>query len=303
MKRRHTILGIVGIVALLIGVGYWLLSGQHFALLQPSGDVAAQQRNLIFLTVGLSLIVVIPVFTMLITFAWRYREDNKKANYQPNWSENNTLEVIWWGIPIAIIGCLAMITWFTSHSLDPYRPLESSKKATEVQVVALQWKWLFIYPEYGVATVNQLPMEVDRPVHFTLTANAPMSAFWIPSLGTQIYTMNGMKSQLNLVANKVGEYDGYNTNINGAGYSKMKFTAKALSEKDFQAWVKNAKQSSKTLTMESYRTLSTPGTANAETYILSDTTLYDTIVHEGMMGTGGQTEQPMKHDMEGMHHE
>lgn len=279
---------------ILIGVGLFIFGGWalartgHYDVLNTHGVVASQQRSLLVFTLLLSAVVVVPVFTMLALFAWKYRDrsDSPKkhtAKYTPDWASNNTLEIIWWAIPIAIIGLLAVIAWTTSHSLDPYRRIESSHKTIEVQVVALQWKWLFIYPELGVASVNQLPVPVNAPVHFTLTADAPMSAFWVPTLGTQIYTMSGMSSQLNLMATKTGDFEGYTTNINGPGYSEMKFQVHSQSDGDFDAWVKRAKSSPRVLDAMEYTRLAAPSTIKEErSYRLAEKDLYDSVIMKYM---------------------
>jgi cytochrome o ubiquinol oxidase subunit 2 len=312
--KRGRIIGLVGVTLVAFAaLFWWLLKDAQLHVLDPTGQVAMQQRNLIVFTVALSLIVVIPVFTMMIAFAWKYTEKNKKAVYKPEWSHNNLLEFIWWGIPVVIIGILAVVTWVTSHSLDPYRPITSHQKPIEVQVVALQWKWLFIYPEHNVAFLNELPVVKDRPVHFTLSADAPMSAFWIPTLGSQIYSMNGMHSQLNLVANKEGDYYGYNTNINGEGYASMRFAVKVRDQKNFDETIKKAHASPNVLSEESYRELAQKVIQkDAVRYRLANKELYDQIVMKYMHGNmpAGTTvpadshdatmEDHSMHNMEGM---
>ena len=283
MKR---ILLIALLLALLVAVVITIVvvaGGGHFPWFDPAGVVAARERQVFLLAIGLSVIVVVPVFTLLAMFAWKFREGNKKADYQPEWSENNKLEAVWWGIPIAIIAVLATVVWFTTHELDPYRKISSDTPTLKVQVVALEWKWLFIYPDYGVATVNELRLPVDTPVHFTLAADAPMSAFWVPSLGSQIYAMNGMSSQLNLLATKTGTYKGYNTNINGEGYAKMTFDVPVVGKQDFAAWTKKAYASPDMLDEKSYNELAKPSLVpQSKTYMLMTPDLYDTIVMKYM---------------------
>ncbi len=280
MKQYRVVFGVASTTIILAFLGFLLARTAHYDILHPMGSVALQQRNLLYFALLLCAVVVVPVFILLGSFAWKYREGNKKSTYKPEWSENRALEVVWWGIPILIIGILATVTWTTSHSLDPYRPLESSKKAIEIQVVALQWKWLFIYPDLGVATLNQLPIPVGTPIHFSLTANAPMSAFWIPTLGSQIYTMNGMSSQLNLIADHAGDFNGYTTNINGEGYADMKFMVHARQEADFITWVKQAKQSPDMMDFAAYTSLAAASKVTDEReYMLMDTKLYNSIVH------------------------
>lgn len=286
-----------------------LLRGVDIPVLMPSGQVAEGQRKLFVFTIILSLIVIIPVFVMLAVFALRYREGaHKGADYKPEWDGSTKLEALWWGIPIVIIGILGVVTWQTSHSLDPYKPIASDKTPLEIQVVALQWKWLFLYPEYEVATVNELPLPVDRPVHFSLAADAPMSAFWIPALGSQIYSMNGMDSQLNLIADKIGEYKGYNTNINGEGYAKMTFTAKVMPEVDFTSWTltapEKAMKAGDMIDESTYKMLAKPSIiAKPQTYHLMDKELYNTIVMKYMgHGQSSSTHSGESHDMSTMDH-
>lgn len=291
-------------ISVFIVIMWFALHGTTIDVLMPTGVVATEQRKILFFTLALSLLVVIPVFIMLGLFAYKYRE-GRDADYKPEWGSSNKLEALWWGIPIVIIGVLGTLTWFTSHSLDPYRPIASDKSTINVQVVALQWKWLFIYPDYNIATVNQLPIPVDRPVHLSLAADAPMSAFWIPSLGSQVYSMNGMSSQLNLMAKKVGEYEGYNTNINGEGYAKMKFTAKVMNEAEFAHWSKTAGTTAMKMgdhmDEATYRVLAKPSViSEPQTYHLMSPDLYDTIVAKYMGHAMPQNEQNA--DMQNMDH-
>ena len=276
---------------------FWLLlKDVTIDVLQPTGQIAQEQRTLLIFTLALSALVVLPVFTLLSIFAYKYRE-GRGADYTPEQEGSYKLEALWWGIPIIIIFVLALITWSTSNSLDPYKKIESNNETVSVQVVALQWKWLFIYPDHGVASVNELPMPVDHPVHFKLAADAPMSAFWIPSLGSQVYSMNGMSSELNLIANKIGEYKGYNTNINGQGYAEMQFTARVPSYDEFERWVEQTRTSEETLTMNNYETLANPDTIEEPLfYRLGDTQLYDKILAKYMHSMPHTPDQPETHD-------
>lgn len=272
----------------LVGLFALLVNGKHIDVLQPSGEIANKQLGILQFALFLSALVVVPVFTLLIFFSIRYRAGNKKATYRPDWAENTWLEGLWWGIPIVIIGILGVITVQTSHGLDPYKPL-SGGKPIEVQVVALRWKWLFIYPDKNVATLNQLPIPLNKPVHFMLTSDAPMNAFWIPALGSQIYAMNGMESQLNLKATKTGNFTGYTTNINGEGYAKMTFTAKVMSESDFSKWMSTAAKSTDSLTMGKYDSLLQPSSDSSErTYRLANKKLFEYII--GKYGHGHSME-------------
>jgi cytochrome o ubiquinol oxidase subunit II len=252
-------------------------------VLNPQGDIARQQRDLILFTTGLGMFVIIPVFIMLGLFAWKFREGNQKAKYRPDWDGNNKLEAIWWGIPTIIIIVLSIITWQTSHSLDPYRAIDSNVKPVEVQVVALQWKWLFIYPELGIASANLLQIPEKTPINFTITSDAPMNSFWIPSLGSQVYAMSGMSTKLHLIADKPGDYNGSSANISGEGFADMKFIARSSTQTDFNTWVQQVKNSSQVLDQSRYDKLALPDSLDKpHYYVVEDTGLYDRIVMKYM---------------------
>lgn len=304
MKR---IAGIVILFLIIAGlIVTILLDGKNIATLNPKGVIADQQLDLIVFTTLLGMVVVIPVFILLFMMAFKYREGNKKAVYQPDQEGSSLLEFFWWGIPILIILVLSVVTWISTHNLDPHRKLESDKQTLKVQVVALQWKWLFIYPDREVASVNELRLPVDTPVEFNITADAPMSAFWIPNLGTQVYAMNGMTSKLHLQASETGEYPGYNTNINGEGYAKMRFKAVVTSEKEFDMWTKAAHSSDRHLDWSMYNTLAKQSTDNPVTYyMLHDTSVYDQLIAKYMEHGGhgvGETKKDETMNHEGMHH-
>lgn len=282
MKRGVRIAAAIAVAVLLVAVFAWLVQGKQIDVLQPAGVVAEQQRQILFFALFLSALVITPVYTLLIVFSIRYRAGNKKAKYDPKWNDNAKLEAVWWGIPIVIIGILGVLTFQTTHSLDPYKKIEGGKQVN-VQVVSLQWKWLFIYPELNVATLNYVAMPVDRPVHFSISAESPMSALWIPALGSQIYAMNGMDSQLNLKGTKPGEYTGYNTNINGEGYSKMTFKAKVMKTDEYTKWEKEIINTKETLDMDSYIKLAKPESVREQRdYRLLDNALYDKIMKRNM---------------------
>ena len=233
-----------------------LLSGCNMIVLDPKGQVGLAQRDLLYICVGLMLLVVIPVIIATLVFAWKYREANTRAEYLPDWAHSNKIEVFVWGVPIAIILVLATLTWYSSHSLDPYKPLVSDKKPIRVQVVSMDWKWLFIYPEEGIASINELAFPVNTPVSFEITSDTVMNAFFIPQLGSMIYAMSGMRTELNLDAHEIGDYHGLSANYSGNGFSKMSFTAKAVNDNDYQAWLAKAKAAPLQLTDEQYSNLS-----------------------------------------------
>ena len=258
-------------------------AGNQVAVLSPEGSIAASQRELMVVTLLLMLIVVIPVFVMTFAFAWHYREGNSRAVYTPNWDHDRRLEAIWWGVPLAIIAVLGGIIWTSSHDLDPYRPIASDTEALEVQVVALQWKWLFIYPDYNIATVNYLHIPEKTPINLTLTADAPMNSFWIPQLGGQVYAMAGMSTQLHLIADKTGTYNGSSANLSGEGFAGMTFKAQSSGAEDFNGWVKAMQRSPDTLDSARYAELAKPSHDNRMLFFTAQQAdLYDTILAKYM---------------------
>ena len=251
----------------------------NFAVLSPKGWVALREKKLLITATLLMLIVVVPVLVMTVFFAFRYRATQKKAKYQPEWSHSTLAEVVWWGFPFLIIVALSILTWKSSHELDPYKPLESSVRPLEIQVVALQWKWLFIYPKQKIATVNFVQFPENTPINFEITSDAPMNSFWIPQLGGQIYAMSGMRSKLHLIAHEAGDYRGSSANISGKGFSGMVFLAKASSQEEFEAWASSMQRSSQELTAGVYEQLVLPSENTPATfYVLKEDNLFDGII-------------------------
>ena len=251
------------------------LSGCHTVLMSPSGDVALQQRNLIITSFVLMMLIVVPVIVASLVFAWRYRASNQKAHYDPDWDHSTIVELMIWAAPLLIIIALGAITWVSTHKLDPYRPLDRiaagkvvpvGVQPLQVDVVALDWKWLFIYPEQNIAVVNEMAAPVDRPIHFNLTASTVMNSFFIPALAGQIYAMPGMQTTLQAVINKPGDYWGMSANYSGAGFSYMNFTFHGMSEDDFNKWVAQAKSHGDTLDHATYAALEAPSEKNPVHY-------------------------------------
>lgn len=263
-----------------------LLSGCQGGILDPKGQVAADEKSLIITATLLMLLVVIPVIVMTFLFAWKYRASNKDAIYTPKWSHSNKIEAVVWIIPIIIVACLAVVTWNTTHKLDPYRPLDSDKKPINVQVVALNWKWLFIYPDLNIASVNQLAFPKNVPVNFRITSDAAMNSFFIPQLGGQIYAMAGMETKLHLIANEAGTYKGMSSNYSGAGFSGMKFNAIATeTPEQFDAWVQKVRAAGKPLNADAYLALAKPSENNAVAYYaMPEPRLFDAVLHKYMAG-------------------
>ncbi|UYG06573.1 ubiquinol oxidase subunit II [Halomonas sp. M4R1S46] len=268
--------------ALLLAVLPLLLAGCSSALLDPKGQIGEEQRTLILTAFGLMQIVVVPVIVMTLLFAWRYRRSNRDATYQPDWAHSNKIEAVVWLIPCVIIAFLALLTWYTSHSLDPHKPIaaDDGQEPMEIQAVSLDWKWLFIYPEQGIATVNELAFPEDTPVRFRVTSGSVMNAFFIPRLGSQIYAMAGMDNDVHLIADEPGTYPGRSTNYSGAGFSGMTFDAHVGSEEDFDAWVAEVRESSRSLSFpEEYYALASPS-ENDEIQYFSEVSpaLYESIL-------------------------
>jgi len=277
---------------LLIGFAMSLLSGCKYSMINPAGSIASSQKDLIITALILMLLVVVPVIILTLLFSWRYRASNTNAKYMPNWGHNNWLEFTWWAIPCLIILALAIITFISSYRLDPYRPIDPNKKPLQIQVVAMNWKWLFIYPEQNVATVNYLKIPVHQPVKFVITSDGPMNSFWIPAIGGQIMAMPGMQTQLYEKADKISVSEGASANISGAGFSTMHFNISAVSNDDFKQWISQVKKSSLTLNSASYTILAKPSGNNPETdYVLKDKHLFSSIVMK-YMKPGGM-HQPM----------
>lgn len=256
---------------------------KNIPFLFPSGIIAIEQRDLLFVLQILMLLVILPVYALTFIFSWRYRADNTKATYDPDLVDHKIAEIIWWGLPLVMVIIASVITWVKTHELDPYKPIIADKKAIRIEVVALQWKWLFIYPEENIASMNYLQIPVDTPIHFLITADAPMNSLWIPDLGGQIYAMPGMRTELNLIANKKGEFRGSSANISGEGFAGMHFITKADSEEKFQDWVKSVKESQNTLDLKSYNELAAPSqNVPPEIYRLTDGNLFDQVLMKYM---------------------
>jgi cytochrome o ubiquinol oxidase subunit II len=250
-KNYKLVLIISGVVLAVILLLSQLFSIEQFRVLNPKGIIAMQQRGLMITLILIMLVIVVPALFMTYFVAWKYRDGNNKAtNYKPNWEHSTRSELAMWGAPLLIVAVLSMVTWYATHALHPLKPLASEKRPVTIQVVALQWKWLFIYPEQNIATVNFVQFPVDTPVKFELTADAPMNSFWIPQLGGQIYAMNGMATHLNLMASEIGDYDGSAAEVNGRGFADMTFVARASSAEDFNTWVQTIRRTENMLSFK-----------------------------------------------------
>ncbi len=244
-----------------------LLAGCDWVVLDPSGDVAARQRDLLVISTLLMLLIIVPVMALTVWFAWKYRHNNKQARYEPDWHHSMRLELVIWSAPLLIIICLGAITWLGSHLLDPFRkldrldgqrPITAETRELVVNVVALDWKWLFIYPQQGIATVNEFVIPVDRPVSLRITASTVMNAFYVPEFAGMIYAMPGMQTQLHGVMNKELATGGFSANYSGHGFSGMKFAVRSVSQAEFDQWAASVKQGKESLNREGYLELAKP---------------------------------------------
>lgn len=268
IKSKIIIAILFAVCVLAVLIGY--LHTQNVEILNPKGPIAQQERNLMYFALALSLFVVVPVFSMTIFFAWKYRETNTRAVYKPEWDRNIYAETLWWGIPTLLILILSIVAWNSSHTLDPYRPLVSKNAAITIQVVALDWKWLFIYPQQNIATVNYVEFPNQTPINFEITSDAPMNSFWIPQLAGQIYAMPGMSTELHLMAYGNGTYRGSSANISGVGFAGMHFVVRSTSQPNFQKWVNNVYLSDHILNSNTFNDLMRPTVNNPVTYYAVD---------------------------------
>jgi len=226
-------------------------------VLDPKGPIALAERDLLFTAAGLMLIVIIPVYIMAFWFAWHYRAANKQARYMPDWAYSARIDALVWAIPALIVIGVGSLVWIWTHRLDPYKPLPGGE-ALNVQVVAQDWKFLFIYPDQNIAAVNQLVFPSDRPLALTLTSDTVMNSFYVPALGGQIYVMAGMETRLHLRADAPGQFTGRNTQYSGAGFSDQNFQVRAVGPAEFEAWISSIKQSERPLDTAAYATLAQP---------------------------------------------
>lgn len=228
------------------------------SVLNPQGPVAAANRTILLNSLAIMLVIVVPTIIGILVFAWWYRASNTKARYQPDFVYSGRIELIVWSIPLLVILFLGGVIWVGSHELDPFRQLPGDEKPIEVQVVSLDWKWLFIYPEQGVASVNELVVPAGKPVHFSLSSATVMNSFFVPQLGSMIAVMNGMVTQLNLKADRPGTYYGQSTQFSGDGFADMHFNVRAVPDGDFEAWITKAKAAGEPLDKARYSALAEP---------------------------------------------
>ncbi|MGE8131447.1 ubiquinol oxidase subunit II [Methylobacterium sp. NPDC080182] len=230
-------------------------------VLDPQGPIGLQQRTILLNATAVMLAIVAPVILATLAFAWWFRSGNRRARYRPNWSYSGRIEFVVWSVPTLVILFLGGMTWVATHDLDPARALASERKALTIEVVSLDWKWLFIYPDQGIATVNRLVIPSETPLRFRLTSASVMNSFFVPQLGSQIYTMAGMETRLHLQADRPGTYAGLSAQFSGGGFSDMRFDVVAQEPTAFEAWASELRARGGMLDRAGYRVLAKPGKA------------------------------------------
>lgn len=272
----------------LIAAAAVLLGGCNTGVLAPEGPVARSQRLILFNSLAIMLAIVIPTIAAALLFAWHYRQSNPHAHRRLDWAYSGRLELIIWSIPTLVILFLSGVIWVGSHLLDPARPLASAQQPLEVQVVSLDWKWLFIYPEQGIASVNRLVVPAGRPIHFSLTSASVMNAFFVPQLGGMIATMNRMVTQLHLQADRPGEYYGRSAQFSGDGFSDMQFVVHAITYDGFDHWIDATRRRGPQLDASSYARLARQGVISEPfTYSRADPKLFDAVVNHQLAPAPG----------------
>src|SRR5712675_137122 len=262
------------------------LGGCSEGVLDPKGPVAAAERLLLINSTAIMLVVVVPVIVATLAFAWWYRASNPRASRSFDLAYEGRIEFVTWSIPALIVILLGGVSWIGSHQLDPKAPIAADAKPLRVDVVALDWKWLFIYPDQGIAAVNQLVVPAGTPVQFRLTSATVMNSFFVPQLGSQIYTMAGMETHLNLLADKPGEYPGISANYSGDGFADMRFAVNAVQPGDFDKWIAQAHGAGSSLDPAGYAALAKPSKAvPPATFGSVEGNLFERIVNETAAGS------------------
>jgi cytochrome o ubiquinol oxidase subunit II len=256
-------------------------SSRAAGVLDPQGPVSSAERLILLNATGIMLVVVLPVIVLTLAFAWWYRASNKRASYRPDWAYSGHIELVVWSIPAMVVILLAAVAWTSSHELDPARPLEAHAKPIRIEVVSLDWKWLFIYPDQQVAAINELVVPTGTPIEFLLTSATVMNAFFVPQLGSQIYTMPGMTTHLNLLAERPGDYPGLSTNFSGDGFSDMRFMVHAVSASEFPIWLARTRGAGSALDMDAYSKMARADSGRkSQTYGSVDPNLFARIVQK-----------------------
>lgn len=263
--------------------GLALLAGacDRAVVLNPKGPIADAERGLLFDAFTVMMLVIVPVIIMAFVFAWRYRASNRDARYEPTWANSAKVDAVVWLIPALIVIAVGVLVWRSTHKLDPYREIASDRPPVDIQVVAQDWKWLFIYPEQGIAVVNQMAIPAGRPISLRITSDTVMNSFYVPALAGQIYAMAGMQTRLQMLADQPGKFVGRNTQYSGGGFSDQHFEVLATSQADFDAWAAKARQSPDKLDAATYARLAQKSRNNPVVYYSTvEPKLFDSIIEK-----------------------
>jgi cytochrome o ubiquinol oxidase subunit 2 len=271
---------------MLMAPAIFLTSGCHRGVLDPVGPVGGAEKIILINSTAIMLAIVIPVIIATIAFAWWFRRSNSKAEYKPDWEYSGAIELVVWSVPALTIMLLGGIAWIGSHALEPSKPLDATVKPLEVEVVSLDWKWLFIYPEQGIATVNLLMVPAGTPVNFRLTSATVWNSFFVPQLGSMIYTMPRMTTQMHLQADRLGVYDGLSSHYSGEGFSGMRFKTHVVAQQAFAAWAQGVRGHGPALDSPAYTALAKPSSyVKPITYGAVAPDLFDAIVADRVSPT------------------
>lgn len=292
MENLKRILGIFGILTLML-----LLSGCDIAVFNPAGLIAKAQRNLIVISLALMLCVVIPVMIAVVFLAVKYHASKKNTEYLPNWGVSHKVEFFMWGIPICIVAVLAVLSAYFTYKYEPSKPMDYAVAADErplrIDAIALEWKWLFIYPEYGIATINEIYAPTGRQVALQLTAQDTVNAFWVPKLGTVLYAMPQMNAKLHLLSEEDGQFPGMSANYSGGGFAGMRFIWHSVSNGEFDNWVAKVRRSEEQLHRTSYLALTKESKDNPVAYFSGiDKDLYYRVVNR-CVGEGAKCNEDL----------
>ncbi|MDR6858531.1 ubiquinol oxidase subunit II [Variovorax guangxiensis] len=280
MKRLFAAAGWIGLAA---------LAGCKEGVLNPKGPIAFAELQILYNSTGIMLAIVVPTIIATLGVAFWFRASNRRARYRPDFEHSGRLELLVWAIPIMTVLLVGSVAWVGSHDLDPKRRIESTARPVRVQVISLDWKWLFIYPDEGVATVNQLTIPVGRPVTFELTGSGVMNSFFVPQLGSQMYTMAGMVTNLNLQADHEGIYRGLSAEFSGDGFAGMRFTVHAMNDGNYAKWLADAQSAGQSLNADTYTELAKPSAAVVPiTYGTVASNIFDSIVNAAIAECRGQ---------------
>jgi cytochrome o ubiquinol oxidase subunit 2 len=263
--------------------GLALLAGgcDRAVVLNPKGPIADAERGLLFDAFTVMMLVIVPVIIMVFVFAWRYRASNRDARYEPTWADSAKVDAVVWLIPALIVIAVGVLVWRSTHKLDPYREIASQQPPLDIQVVGQDWKWLFIYPEQGIAVVNQMAIPAGRPISLRITSDTVMNSFYVPALAGQIYAMAGMQTRLQMLADQPGKFVGRNTQYSGGGFSDQHFEVLATSQADFDAWAAKARQSPDKLDAATYARLAQKSRNNPVVYYSTvEPKLFDSIIEK-----------------------